>query len=91
MVRSSAAELSALRSEVFARAHGVCEWPSCSDPAEALAHLTHRGMGGSKYANRPSNASALCNRHHDVLDGRTSLGTLRWELNEMLRYQIGNP
>jgi hypothetical protein len=90
MVRSSSAALSALRDEVFARARGVCEWPSCSDPAEQLCHLTHRGMGGSRYANRASNACAMCVRHHDVLDGRTSLGTLRWELNEMLRAVVGS-
>jgi hypothetical protein len=45
-------------------------------------------MGGSKYANRAENAIAACVRCHDVLDGRTALGTLRWELNEMLRRKL---
>jgi hypothetical protein len=86
MVKSTKAEMMALHSEVFNRAQGACEWPGCVDPGTMLAHLTHRGMGGSKVANRPDNACLLCERHHDCLDGRTSLGTLRWELNEMLRY-----
>jgi len=77
--------LTALREEVFERASGRCEWPGCPDPAEELAHLTHRGMGGSKTRNVASNCAALCSRHHDCLDGRTALGTLRWELGEMLR------
>lgn len=88
MPKSSTAELTALRDEVFARAKGICEWPGCTDPAVVLAHLTHRGMGGSKIANRPDNAMAACDRHHDVLDGRTALGTLRWELNEMMRFVV---
>ena len=88
MPRSTTTEMAALREEVFARAQDRCEWPGCADPAEQLAHLTHRGMGGSKTANTPGNTSALCVRHHDVLDGRTALGTLRWELNEMLRTVI---
>ncbi len=88
MVKSTKAEMMALHAEVFYRADGACEWPGCTDPGTQLAHLTHRGMGGSKAANTPSNAALLCSRHHDVLDGRTALGTLRWELNEMLRYVV---
>lgn len=80
--------LSVLREEVFIRAGGRCEWPGCSDLAEELAHLTHRGMGGSPSRNTASNCAALCARHHDCLDGRTALGTLRWELGEMLRAVI---
>ncbi len=78
----------ALHAEVFHRSEGRCEWPGCVDPGAQLAHLHHRGMGGSKKANRLDNAALLCDRHHDTLDGRTGLGTLRWELNEMLRYVI---
>lgn len=86
--RSSRTEMAAFREAVIARARYICEWPGCEDPGEALAHLTHRGMGGSKERNRPDNAAWLCERHHDILDGRTALGTLRWELNEMLRHVI---
>lgn len=77
-----------LREVVFARAHGICEWPPCNDPAQVLAHLTHRGMGGGKSRNTEDNAAAMCERHHDILDGRTALGTLRWELNELMRHVI---
>ncbi len=87
-MRATKAEMTALRQEVFERARGICEWPGCSDSAEALAHLTHRGMGGSVERNRPDNTAAMCARHHDCLDGRTALGTLRWELNEMMRAVI---
>lgn len=79
---------SELREVVFERDHYRCRWPGCADPAEVLAHLTHRGMGGSNARNTPDNAFAACARHHDVLDGRTALGTLRWELNEMMRHVI---
>lgn len=95
MVKSSPKELAALRETVFDRDGWRCVWPGCSDDSGLtalppgrtlqLAHLVHRGMGGSKYANRPENCVTLCSVHHDCLDGRTSLGTLRWELNEMLR------
>jgi hypothetical protein len=85
MPKSSPSELLALHDAVFHRSQGVCEWPYCVDKAEQMAHLTHRGMGGSKLANRLENCAALCVRHHDVLDGRTALGTLRWELNELIR------
>ncbi len=90
MPKASRAEMTALRSEVYERAQGACEWPGCADPGTELAHLTHRGMGGSKRANTASNCSWLCERHHNCLDGRTGLGTLRWELNEMLRYVVTN-
>lgn len=87
-MKSTRAELEALHDEVFARARGFCEWPGCGDLAEQLAHLTHRGMGGSKERNTAENCAAMCRRHHDCLDGRTALGTLRWELNEMMRAVI---
>lgn len=97
MPKSSPAELSALREEVFERDNFTCVWPGCSrgweigDPTSTLqlAHLTHRGMGGSKTANTPENCVTLCQVHHDCLDGRTGLGTLRFELNEMLRSVVG--
>ena len=88
MPKSSPTEMAALRAQVWERAGDRCEWPGCVDPATELAHLTHRGMGGSRARNTPLNAAALCERHHDCLDGRTGLGTLRWELNELLRTVI---
>jgi hypothetical protein len=77
--------LSALRADVLAR-DGKCVWPSCTytEPLQ-LAHLTHRGMGGGESRNTEDNVVMLCRIHHDCLDGRTGLGTLRYELNEMLR------
>lgn len=88
MVRSSLAELADLRRAVAERALGICEWPGCDDGGRQMAHLTHRGMGGSTTANTMSNLAWLCIRHHDTLDGRTSRGTLRYELNELLRHVI---
>lgn len=88
MPKSSPAEMRELHDQTFLRAQGTCEWPYCVDPAEEMAHLVHRGMGGSKYANRLENCAAMCKRHHDLLDGRTALGTLRWELNELMRRVI---
>jgi hypothetical protein len=82
--------LSALRQFVFDSAGWACQWPGCTlelsptNPLQ-LAHLHHRGMGGSKTANTPDNSRALCRIHHDCLDGRTGLGTLRFELNELLK------
>ena len=81
-------DLDLLREMAKGRSKGRCEWPGCADPGEHLAHLTHRGMGGSLEANRLSNVAWLCIRHHDCLDGRTALGTLAWELNEMMRTVI---
>lgn len=78
--------LSQLRADVLER-DGGCVWPGCNSglPLQ-LAHLTHRGMGGAPERNTMSNCVALCTRHHDCLDGRTGLGTLRFELNEMLKH-----
>ncbi len=89
MPYSTRTQMAGLRQAAVTRASGRCEWPGCADLGEQLAHLTHRGMGGSLTANRLSNVAWLCIRHHDCLDGRTRLGTLRWELNEMLRTVIG--
>jgi hypothetical protein len=79
--------MAALREEVFTR-DGGCVWPGCTySPFEAplqMAHLTHRGMGGSRERNTLSNTLALCEIHHSCLDGRTGLGILRRELNVML-------
>lgn len=79
-------ELSVLRADVLER-DGGCVWPGCdtTDPLQ-LAHLTHRGMGGSKTRNTEANTVILCRLHHDCLDGRTGLGILRFELNRMLQH-----
>ena len=51
-----------LRTEVFQRA-------GCVEPAEELAHLHSKGMGGSKTANRPDNAMAACWLDARITDG----------------------
>lgn len=53
-----------------------------------LAHLVHRGMGGSKYANRPDNCVTLCRLHHDIFDGRDGSSNTKRELAVMLKAQI---
>ena len=78
-------ELQELRAQAITLSGGECEWPYCSQRGEQLAHLEHRGMGGSRTRNRIDNVAWVCVRHHDVLDGRTGLGILRVELNETLR------
>lgn len=82
--------MSALRQFVFEQAGYVCQWPGCDMPVDSanpleLVHLKHRGMGGSKTANTPENCRCMCRHHHNCLDGRTGLGTLRWELNQLLK------
>ena len=78
-------ELQTLRAQAITLSGGECEWPYCFQNGDQLAHLQHRGMGGSRTRNRIDNVAWLCVQHHEVLDGRTSLGTLRFELNETLR------
>lgn len=98
MPRSSAKEMADLRETVFERDGYKCCWPGCiytpnkyplPDLPLQLAHLTHRGMGGSRERNTPDNCVTLCSVHHDCLDGRTGLGTLRFELNALLRAVVG--
>lgn len=91
--------MAALREEVFARDQG-CRWPGCEyerkgfvnqwRPELQMAHLTHRGMGGSKERNTADNCITLCSIHHDCLDGRTGLGILRNELNTLFRALLGS-
>jgi hypothetical protein len=89
MPKSSTTELRELRDEAMTRDRG-CRWPGCehtvdyANPLE-MAHLSHRGMGGSAEADTLENVVMLCKIHHDCLDGRTGLGILRQELNAMLR------
>jgi len=92
MPRSTRREMADLRAKTLERDQG-CRWPSCdrlidyANPLE-MAHLHHRGMGGSIEVNTLGGVLILCRIHHDCLDGRTGLGTLRWELAELLRAVI---
>ena len=61
-------QLSDLRAEVFTQAGGWCEFPSCDERADELAHIKHRGMGGNKKANTPDNVLAFCRDHHRKYD-----------------------
>lgn len=83
MVRSTTAEMRDLREAVFARAGWRCQWPQCPHPELELqmAHLHHRGMGGSTAANTLDNCICLCKWHHDALDGR-----IRFERSDWLRW-----
>jgi hypothetical protein len=89
MPKAAPSELRALREEALERDKG-CRWPGCdrsidyANPLE-MAHLSHRGMGGRTSVNTLEEVVMLCRTHHDCLDGRTSLGTLRYELNAMLK------
>lgn len=73
---------------------GGCVWPGCSieidqwNPLE-MAHLTHRGIGGSEAANREDNCVMLCRLHHTVFDGRQGQGKARTEIASMLRAVVG--
>lgn len=92
MPKAKPGELAALRLQAFDRDQG-CRWPSCdravdyANPLE-MAHLHHRGMGGSVEVNTLDEVVMLCRIHHNCLDGRTGLGILRRELNEMLKYVV---
>lgn len=98
MVRSSAADLTALREQVFRRDSWRCVWPGCGYGTGAemgdivllqLAHLHHRGMGGSREANTPENCVTLCRFHHDIFDGRDGSANTKRELAVMLRTVAG--
>jgi hypothetical protein len=84
---------SELRVIVFERDQG-CVWPGCQfeidqwNPLE-LAHLNHRGMGGSEAANREDNAVMLCRLHHSIFDGRQGQGKTKIELAGMLKTVVG--
>ncbi len=90
MPKAKRGDLAALRAQALERDQG-CRWPACdrvidyANPLE-MAHLRHRGMGGSIEVNTLDEVVMLCRIHHDCLDGRTGLGTLRYELAEMLKH-----
>lgn len=62
-------KIATLRAQTFERAGGYCEWPTCTDRAEELAHLHSKGMGGSRTANRLDNVMAACWLHARITDG----------------------
>ena len=67
---------------------GMCQWPACGSTSRLqLAHLEHRGMGGSKYANVLANVVMLCDYHHDILDGRSEKGR-RHAVKTLLGYYL---
>lgn len=97
MPRSSVTDLAELRDEVFARDGEDCVWPGCTmfsplqpgaNPLQ-LAHLQHRGMGGSVERNTPDNCVTLCRFHHDIFDGRDGSSNTKRELAVMLRTVAG--
>ena len=93
MVKSTPAELAELREACFARDEYRCKWPGDEtipfvDNPLQMAHLQHRGMGGSKEANRLENVITLCRFHHDIFDGRDGSANVKRELAVMLRAQI---
>ena len=63
-----------LRAQVFHRADNVCEWPSCYQYAEELAHLHSIGAGGRKSADTTDNAIAACSDHSRITDGEYGSG-----------------
>ncbi len=63
-----------LRSEVFTRAMGVCEWPQCVVNAKELAHIHSVGMGGRKSADTADNCFAACSDHARISDGEYGAG-----------------
>ncbi len=64
-------DLLELRDDALTRANYRCEFPGCREPGPLeMAHLRHRGMGGSKTANTLENVAILCRWHHAVFDGR---------------------
>lgn len=80
-------EIDELREQARRRNGDHCEWSHCGAYGEQLAHLHHRGMGGSELANRLNNVMWLCQMHHDLLDGRQHAG-LRRELAYCLQQII---
>jgi hypothetical protein len=79
-------DISAIREKALERARGRCEWANCSSSKWLeLAHIKDIGMGGNK--NRKfdiQNVAMLCKWHHDIYDGRQSMGT-KVAYRELLR------
>jgi hypothetical protein len=95
-MKSTTAELAELREVCFLRDGFACRWPGCgqewrrgyADETLQMAHLKHRGMGGSKEANCLDNVITLCRFHHDIFDGRDGSANVKREVANMLRAQI---
>ena len=91
-MKSSTADLKALRAEVLHRDRGWCVWPGCEPDIDKtplqMAHLVHRGMGGSVERNTASNCVTLCSYHHSIFDGRDGSSNTKRELAVMLKAQI---
>jgi hypothetical protein len=70
-------DIALIREEAFRRAGNVCEWANCSSSKWLeLAHLKDIGMGGNKARKyNVDNTAVLCKWHHDIYDGRQSMGT----------------
>jgi hypothetical protein len=67
---------------------GMCQWPGCGMTTELqMAHLVHRGMGGSPKANVLENVVMLCTYHHDILDGRAEKGR-RHAVTQLLTHYL---
>lgn len=58
-----------LRNAVFEAYGPECEWPGCHEAGKELAHLTSRGMGGSKTRDTVSNVMVACWLHARITDG----------------------
>ena len=50
----------------------LCEL--CPNQAVDIAHIEHRGMGGSRMRDLIENLVAMCRHHHDRFDGRQGPG-----------------
>lgn len=59
-----------LRAAVQELSGGICEWASCHQQGEQLAHIEPSGLGGRPSMDRLENVAWLCTYHHDVFDGR---------------------
>ena len=62
---------------VAERSEGICEWEGCNALAEQMAHLKHRGMGGTTdpLVHSVDNIRNFCKYHHDLYDGRITGST----------------
>lgn len=60
---------SGLRQAAMERALYRCQWPSCGEQAQELAHLHSIGAGGRKSADTLGNVMVMCRRHARYSDG----------------------
>lgn len=80
-------DMGALRTDTMVRAGGVCEWGSCREHGEEMAHLEAKGMGGNPNQSRNTlrNTVWLCRWHHDVFDRRVSAASAtKFEIRDLL-------